>query len=161
MKTKGIVSYMLAILLLFNLLSSPLSFANTENLSITQVESLINNVKEDTISIEVLSGHTIIELSPEKFAEYEPKVAPVGIAIFVGGILVGYLIDGYIIYETGHSAGYWVAHAIEWASQGLGAIKNFFINSNTSTKVSYATNATGCVQRFPGGPWLCPTGISP
>lgn len=37
------------------------------------------------------------------------------IAIFVSGILVAFLVDGVLIYETGHSGGEWVAAFFEWS----------------------------------------------
>lgn len=37
-----------------------------------------------------------------------------GIAIFVAGVLVGYFVDGGIIYTSGHSAGEWTSYAIDW-----------------------------------------------
>ena len=41
------------------------------------------------------------------------------VAIFVGGVLVGYLVDGVIEYTTGHNASYWVANGLEWVEKAL------------------------------------------
>lgn len=50
--------------------------------------------------------------------EYGSEIAPqgigTGVAIFVAGILVGYIVDGVIIYETGQSAGEWVSAVLEY-----------------------------------------------
>ncbi len=40
------------------------------------------------------------------------RVAPVAVAVFVAGILVGYVIDGIFIYATGHSISELTASAI-------------------------------------------------
>ena len=35
-------------------------------------------------------------------------------AVFVAGVLVGYIIDGVIIYASGHSVGEWTAIALDY-----------------------------------------------
>lgn len=37
-----------------------------------------------------------------------------GVAVFLGGILVGWIVDGALIYATGASGGEWVARAFAY-----------------------------------------------
>lgn len=46
-----------------------------------------------------------------------PRFAIGGIAVFVAGILAGYVIDGVLIYTTNVSGGEWVAKAIKFVAQ--------------------------------------------
>ena len=43
-----------------------------------------------------------------------PNRAGTEVLIFVAGILVGWIADGVIIYNTGHSGGEWVSIALEF-----------------------------------------------
>ena len=44
----------------------------------------------------------------------QPDGIAVSVAVFVAGVLVGYIVDGVIIYETGQSAGEWVATVLRF-----------------------------------------------
>lgn len=83
-----------------------------------------------------------------------------GIVVFVGGIIIGWIIDGVIIHATGYSGGEWAAMGINAAADiaaGLwkGATKLFM--NRTTRKVSYAKNANDCIKSDPKGTsFLCP-----
>ena len=51
---------------------------------------------------------TVISIEDDR----APQVSEV--VIFLAGVVVGYIIDGTIIYATGHSAGEWVAIALKY-----------------------------------------------
>lgn len=70
-----------------------------------------------------------------------------GIAVSVGGILVAYLVDGVLIYTTGHSGGWLVFEALKWTGTN---VKKVFINNDGS---SYDVNAKGCIQKVLHGNW--------
>lgn len=44
----------------------------------------------------------------------------VGIAVFLAGVLVGYVVDGVVIYATGQSGGEWVATALNYFKSNTG-----------------------------------------
>lgn len=46
------------------------------------------------------------------------------VLVFVGGVLVGYIVDGVLIYASGQSGGEWVAQALSYyfAHPGVSAI---------------------------------------
>lgn len=60
----------------------------------------------------------------------QPQAA--GVAIFFAGVLVGYIVDGAVIYTTGYSAGY-------WAAQGIGHVHNSLASLPSLTNDSYVT----------------------
>lgn len=76
------------------------------------------------------------------------------ILITIGGIVVGYIIDGIVIAETGKSTGEWVADAYRWVKGGIADLVNKLIAS--ITKILYGVDSNGCVQKRPGGVILCP-----
>ena len=90
--------------------------------------------------------------------EFVKPASVSGVLIFLGGILVGYLIDGVIVYTTGHSAA-------EWTAQGIGAIMNWgtipgvksVYFSDRGNLFNYALNEHGCWWVGPrvGGRWDC------
>lgn len=45
--------------------------------------------------------------------QYGTQAAPVGVIVFVAGILAGYVIDGVFIYKTGYSGGELTSMAIQ------------------------------------------------
>ncbi len=57
----------------------------------------------------------------------EPNSAG-AVAVFVLGVLTGYIVDGgVLIYETGKSAGQWVADALSYFSTYRGESKKFSV----------------------------------
>lgn len=78
------------------------------------------------------------------------------VTIFVLGIVVGYIIDGVIIYETGQSAGEWVADALYYFSRYKSRVKEIFCNSST---VQYITDVNNCVMSSDSNVWHCPYSI--
>ncbi|MDO5738473.1 MAG: hypothetical protein Q4P65_04420 [Eubacteriales bacterium] len=96
-----------------------------------------------------------------EFGEDELNLEPAsvsGVAIFIAGILVGYIIDGLVIVATGQSAGQWVAEAYIWVNKGIHNMVTKLIGHilNGKAVITHGTNSSGnCVQRVPGGPILC------
>ena len=80
-----------------------------------------------------------------------------GILIFLAGIVIGYFIDGVIVYYSGHSAA-------EWTAAGLTSVKNF-CNRNANLKsvasdgqyvLGYSTlGGQECVRPNPKASWVC------
>ena len=62
----------------------------------------------------------------------EDRSMSAGVAIFVAGVLVGYVVDGVVIYTTGHSAGEWTAKAIRYASTHPGINRIYFATSSSN-----------------------------
>lgn len=73
----------------------------------------------------------------------EIRLAGAGVAVFVAGILIGFVVDGVIIYTTGHSAGELTASAID-------KIVKFVKNNPQYTYVTY-NPGTGVVGGGMGG----------
>jgi len=82
----------------------------------------------------------------------EPNSAG-AVAVFVLGVLTGYIVDGVLIYETGKSAGQWVADALSYFSTYRGRVKEIFCNS---TRVNYITDSSGCILRSGSHIWDSP-----
>lgn len=83
----------------------------------------------------------------------QQSLCATGIAVIVGGVLVGYIIGGTITFVTGHRLDWWVAEALRWAYSG---VRKVFINNDGS---SYGTNSSGYVKDTPHGNWYCPYAI--
>ncbi|WP_407952848.1 hypothetical protein [Enterococcus faecium] len=47
--------------------------------------------------------------NPDNDTDIQPRSIIGGIAIFVVGILAGYIVDGVIIYATGQPSAEWIA----------------------------------------------------
>lgn len=72
------------------------------------------------------------------------KAIPAGaVLIFVAGIVVGYFIDGVIVYNTGHSAA-------ELTAKGIKKIKAY-IKKHPNVKKVYYNKKTGKVGSGTGG----------
>lgn len=82
------------------------------------------------------------------------------VAVFVAGILAGYLVDGIIIYNTGYSGGELVANGVK-ALKNLVArnsrITQAYFKSAKSTSVnSYKTSdGNECVLSSSGKTYIC------
>ncbi|MFV0379341.1 MAG: hypothetical protein ACK5KQ_00720 [Anaerorhabdus sp.] len=83
--------------------------------------------------------------------EIEPRGLG-AILVFVGQVLVAFIIDGAIVSTTGHSGGEWASYGINAAAEVAGGLwegaKSLFMNTNTK-KVDYAKNASGCIKTSP------------
>lgn len=82
------------------------------------------------------------------------------IIIFVTGVVIGYVVDGVLIYETGYSGGQWVSYGLnaleEWRQGFWKGAAQYHMDSVTK-KVSYAKNSAGCVLGTPQGTiYYCP-----
>lgn len=74
-------------------------------------------------------------------------VSASAVAVFVAGLLIGWIIDGVITYATGRSPSEWVAYMTAAAvdlAKGFwyGAVK-LFVNQTTK-KITHAQNSAGC-----------------
>lgn len=70
----------------------------------------------------------------------DPLITPTALvgatAVFVGGILVGFVVDGVIISSTGFSAGEWIAIGIAH-SMCKAKLKTFYFDRNTGETACY------------------------
>ena len=85
------------------------------------------------------------------------------VAVYLGKMLIGWIVAGTIKFVTGKSPSEWVALAMNRAWQFVktkaGQFKSVFMDNNTA-KVSYATDAQGCYVP-PVGNKVCPRSIRP
>lgn len=63
----------------------------------------------------IYSNGDIVLLKEQELIENREAIT--SITIFLGGILVGWIADGTLIYATGHSGGEWVARAWQYISE--------------------------------------------
>ncbi len=91
----------------------------TNNLSvkaqIAQEDTIVSNtmIFHDDIGMYVKIDSDRIYL----YDNNQERVVASGVAIFLGGILVGGIADGVVIYATGHSGGEWVARALSYLAK--------------------------------------------
>lgn len=107
-----------------------------------------NAVKNFDGSYTLKAGVSIVETD-----NFERSVL-LGVAIFVAGVAVGYIVDGVIIYHTGKSAGEWVAEALEWYNK----LKHLDLKKIMcdAVRVLSAENNAGCVIVDKFGTMHCP-----
>ena len=79
----------------------------------------------------------------------EPESVVASVAVFVGGILAGYIVDGILILETGRTGGEWVAYVLSFHKKFP---KFTWINYNNGT-------CTGGFGGGGGGAWSFETKI--
>lgn len=65
-----------------------------------------------------------------------PAAVGPAVAVFVGGILVGFVVDGVVIYSTGFSSSQWVAIGIAYFSC-FGSNKYFYLDRVTGETACY------------------------
>ena len=84
--------------------------------SSVSASSIFNSQGEDTSSEELMLQYTYQPSQIENpDGEIVPNAGPlVGVAIFFGGIFVGWIIDGMLISATGQSGGEWAATALNY-----------------------------------------------
>ncbi len=149
---KKFVSMILAFLIVFNF---TIVNAKTENsIGIKEAKTKHELIKKIHKLDYLESGN--LKISEFNKNEIELMVAS-SVLIFVAGIVVGYLIDGVIIYETGHSAGYWVSEVIRWVSADR-RIAKIYVDSND--KVIRAEDNQRCYKSSYSGKWHCQAGPS-
>lgn len=75
-------------------------------------------------STPIMASNNTHTVGESELSLNEPRSAA-AVAVFVGGILVGYVIDGIFIYATGHSAGelsaYLIQSIVDYVFHNLGA----------------------------------------
>lgn len=80
--------------------------------------------------------------------------------IFLAGIVVGFVVDGVVIWSTRHSAAEWTSIGLTYLSNYINYLGNAtqFRFSNRGEKFNYALNSSCCVWTGPyiGGVWNCP-----
>lgn len=82
------------------------------------------------------------------------------VAVFVGQLLIGYLIDGIIIYTTGYSGDELCAKGIEalvnLVSRNVNITDAYFTSTNSTYVSSYITkNGQQCVRNKTGNSYIC------
>lgn len=121
--------------------------------AITYADSEVNtiNLQETSLSLNTNTDadETYI-FQREKLYNDISTYSATEILVFVGGIVVGYIVDGAIISTTGHSAGWWASEAMKRAKSN---VEKVFINDDGT---SYGVGASGCVKNSPHGVWHCP-----
>ena len=129
---------------------SSISQANEEDLDMNN--KVVTELIEENKILKIESNgqsHYLFNKSKMTKEDYKTLSTIGAIAIFVLGVLVGYLVDGVIIYLTGKSAGEWTADALRWATS---TAKSIFCNSK---KVLYGKTASGCIIYGPNDTEVC------
>ncbi|WP_099950514.1 hypothetical protein [Ezakiella peruensis] len=122
--------------------------------SVDTAETKLNNELKEKIHKINNANNGNVKIS--EFTDYEIELlGATAVLIFVAGILVGYLVDGVIIYETGQSAGYWVSEVIRWVSSDS-RISKIYVDSND--EVIRAEDNQRCYKSSYSGKWHCQVG---
>lgn len=114
------ISMLLAVTMLFTSISVNNSIASNSN----YLEELMK--KENILII----GDDILEFKDK--SEIRERVAG-EVLVFVAGILMGYIVDGAIIYATGKSGGAWVAEALEYFEKNPNVEKIYLDNDSSGS----------------------------
>lgn len=163
---KKILSFLMSFTLLFSLSLFPIS-ANTnlnDNQEITVVSTEINAEEYIVPNSELigtsLEGKSVLVTYDKVFVDGQDVTRGAGtaVAVFIAGILAGYLIDGVLIYTTDYSGGELVAAGIQALNKAYNAYKNMVTAyfANTSTLKSFKTSdGNECVPSPSGTYYNC------
>ncbi|MDR6726157.1 hypothetical protein J2W91_004663 [Paenibacillus amylolyticus] len=99
-KMKVMLSFILTLSLLLGSSVSAGSIPNSEENEPSSKDDLMLQYTYEPFQIEYPDG------------EVQAAGPLVGVAVFFAGVLVGYVVDGVVIYATGKSGGEWVATAL-------------------------------------------------
>lgn len=103
------------------------------------VSAAETNVQQSLERVYISNDGKVINLEDIEVGEY----AVTGVAIFVGGVIFGYVADGVIKYTTGHSAADWVAMGLS----GMEAKIKKYVGTAKTGKIHVSSNGqlSGCV----------------
>lgn len=107
---------------------SPCPAFASETSTIPETES------NTAISPSLLSDSVTLLGNPDNDTDIQPRSIIGGIAIFVGGILAGYIVDGVIIYATA-----------EWIARGMRAAQNY-LSKNPKHKSTVHVTKDGAIM---------------
>lgn len=117
------------------------------------------NINSLTSSTNAMVISPILEVQNNQLNS-ESALSVSATTIFLAGIIVGYVVDGVVIWSTGHSAAEWTSIGLTHLSNYINYLGNVtqFRFSNRGEKFNYALNSSGCVWTGPyiGGVWNCP-----
>lgn len=163
---KKILSFLMSFTLLFSLSLFPIS-ANTnlnDNQEITVVSTEINAEEYIVPNSELigtsLEGKSVLVTHDKVFVDGQDiaRVPGTAVAVFIAGILAGYLIDGVLIYTTDYSGGELVAAGIQALNRAYNAYRNMVTAyfANTSKLKSFKTSdGNECVPAPSGTYYNC------
>ncbi len=134
---KSILSLSVASLLSIYAISLSCAFAS-ENSIVPEPES------KQVLSQTLLSDSAALLGIPD-FEKIEPRSIIGTIAVFVGGILAGYIIDGVIVYATDQPSA-------EWVARGMRAALNY-LKQNPKHKSTVHVTKDGAIMGGGGGSW--------
>lgn len=69
-------------------------------------------------------------------------MAAAEVAVFIGGIVVAWIVDGILIYTTGHSGGEWVAKALDFHKESP-SCTNIYFSSATGSAICHSGSRGG------------------
>lgn len=105
-------------------------------------KSLLNQRKNFIFILQfipsLLSDSVTLLGNPDNDTDIQRRSIIGGIAIFVGGILVGYIVDGVIIYATGQPSA-------EWIARGMRAAQNY-LSKNPKHKSTVHVTKDGAIM---------------
>ncbi len=142
-------------LAIFSLLSMSIpSKVAAATYSINADASAISFHENGIISMEISKfndSHTYLSTSSERSIG--------AVAVFIGGILAGYLVDGVLIYATGYSGGQLVSNALHSLMNAVGSFSNMnnaYFTTHTSLLNSFTTtNGNQCIVSASGTQFTC------
>lgn len=111
---------------------SPCPAFASETSTIPETES------NTAISPSLLSDSVTLLGNPDNDTDIQPRSIIGGIAIFVVGILAGYIVDGVIIYATGQPSA-------EWIARGMRATQNY-LSKNPKHKSTVHVTKDGAIM---------------
>ena len=153
---KKFVTILLAVILFFSAI--PTVSAKAENTQpIIATPSILKSIMdiEDVVKVNPSKEFVSYMVNIDSFSESEiASLSAAGITVFVAGTLAAWIIDGVLILATGQDGGAWAAEAMRWAGS---EVKEVMISYVYGAPTSYGVSSTGCIQKRPGDPWLCPT----
>lgn len=151
------------LVLVLSLIVCCLSLSNVSSNKNTAIVYANENVRLSTndLSGTRLEGSQIKVVGDEIYIDNQNiKSVASTVAIYIGGQLIGYLIEGIIIYASGYSGGELCAKGIEalvnLVSRTINITKAYFTSTNSTYVSSYITkNGQQCVRNKTGNSYVC------
>lgn len=145
---KNFKVFLLSVLLVVTFIAPSFKSYAKENKERSAITQVLEKYEVKTMSV---NGENIRYLNSSDLSPQDYRIlSATAVAVFVGQILVAFIIDGIITYTTGKSGGQWVADALKWARDK--SVKSLHCDNN---RVLRAVNRNGCVKYSQYGNWIC------
>lgn len=128
---------------------SDLVYANDTNKMDNKLQLVLEEKAEKKYN--TFTNSIVYEMDKESLLELQYEARSEGkILIKIKEIVVGMIIGGIVIAESGRSGEEWVADAYKWVKSGAAVLYA------SLQKVLYGVSSSGCVKTSANGVWVCP-----